>query len=108
MSLYAEYVKLEEKYKIIETEHGFMTYQITGKEFYVSDFYARKRGKESYEIWNEAKRLAVEHGCEVFTGNVWLDPTRSEYATKKLKIFMGHGFKVQRADKNIIMVLREV
>lgn len=110
MSLYADYVKLENKNDIIETKYGFITYQLIDKEMFISDTYADPDAevKYRYEIWDSAKKLAKESGCTVMSCLVWIDPTRVDYTTRKVKTFLGHGFKVKSADKNTIVLVREV
>ena len=109
MSLYAEYVKLEEKYEIVETENGFFTYQRTDQELYIADFYVRPGNtNEAYRLWERMREVAKESGCPRISCVVWHDATRPNYTTKKVKTFMGHGFKVYKVEKNTIVLIREV
>lgn len=110
MSLYADYVKLEERYDIIETDHGFVTYQLCDKELFVSDCYVRPTSPngEWNRVWDSLKDKAKEVGCTHLSCIVYLDPTRVDYTTRKMKTFLGHGFKVVSSQVNKIVLLREV
>ena len=73
MSLYARYVEERLGRKTIETEYGFMTYFVNGKEFFVSDFYVlpSERGKgHGKEIIEMAFKALAEAECDYATAGV--------------------------------------
>lgn len=108
MSLYANYVKEREGKEILESEHGFATYQIAGPECYIKDIYIVPEMRTSGLAGKMADEIAViakEKGCKFLSGSVC--PTANE-STTSLRVLLSYGFKLAKSEVNLIWMVKEL
>ena len=108
MSMYREYLEELGSRDIVESENGFATYLITGKECYIEDIYVKKefrKTKEASKLADKIVKIAKEKGCTLLTGSVV--PTANN-STRSLKVLLGYGFKLHSANDNFIVFSKEL
>ena len=115
MSPYAKYFEEEAGYKAIEEDYGFILYYISGTECLITDFFVDPslRGQGyGQKLANKVAEIAKANGCKHLTGNITLDPNRPEVNTRKTRIYIEYGFKLQRAFNNgantSIIIIKEL
>lgn len=103
-TLYAKYINERLGHEILENETGFIVYKVNGKEVFIVDMYVRqgmrKNGLGSDLIKNLIG-LATFHEAEVITANIHLFDVN---ANSTLMAALKTGFKVVRADQNILLI----
>lgn len=111
MSLYGKYVKERENREIVETDHGFATFQYCGyenTECYIIDLYVlpdhRKKGVAS-QLADRIAEMAKEKGCQYLSGSV--DPTANG-ATDSVKTLLAYGFDVAAVSEKLIWFKKEL
>jgi len=109
MSSYAEYLKIEDNKELVESEHGFFTYQLIKNEMYIADLYVHPdHSRESHWLYDKMLEIARDKKMEYISGFVWVDPAKSEKVTRSFRVFLGKGFKVVAADKNSVTFVLKI
>jgi purine-nucleoside phosphorylase len=100
------YYKIEEGYETIANEDGFCAYRYNDSNnfFYIGHFYAEK----SYDFFEHVKNIAKEKGAKFLVGDLFLNDFNSDSYTKKLKVHIGHGYKIVDVNNKCITVMKEI
>ena len=107
-TLYAEYLKERQEAEILENESGFIIYKLTDGECFIIDMFIRPeiRGLgEGHSLVKNLKQIAIASGCKAITANIHL---ADKNANKTLLAGLHTGFKVVRADQNILLIYMDV
>lgn len=108
MSLYSDYLKELGTSGIIEEDNGFATYNILGKECYLTQIYitpdARKTGLAS-KLADKVADIGISNGCQVMTGSV---NTKIKDPTSSMKVLLAYGFKLLRSELGIIWFIKNI
>ena len=99
MSLYTKYLEETQNINSIESEHGFITYQIIESICIIHDFFVLKefRGsKEAVLLANYVKDLASSMGCIAIACELYKANPLYEY---NLKLFKKYGFDQETDEK---------
>lgn len=108
MSLWAEYHKETEGHECIETEFGFVRYQLLSPVCAIHDLFVarehRLQGK-GLEIMNEVVSRAQAAGCNLLWSRVGLGML---CANESLKANLNYGFKVQQAENGYIIMTKDI
>lgn len=112
MSLYSEYLQERTNRKIIETEHGFCTFDIfdypTQKECYIADIYVKadyRRTKEGFNLVDKVLDYAKKIACTHLTGAVC---TSAKGSTESMKFILAYGTKLLRCEGNMVYFSKEI
>lgn len=107
-SLYAKYIREREGKEIIETEWGFVTYKIIGKEIYLADMYLTHEERNLGLASGLVKMLidiGIKNECEVLTANVHLaDKNANDTLSKALHL----GFELAGANNGVILIAKKL
>ena len=87
-----KYWKKEEGLSVIESGNSFCAYDVIGDEFFIAHFYSE--GKESYGFFKKIKDIAKEEGASFMSANIDRNENNKDDYTKKVKIFIGHGWQI--------------
>lgn len=110
MSLYADYLLERTTDHIMETEWGFATYRFLNdnKSVYIIDIYTdpdhRNKGEGTAladAVVDEAKVL----GCTELLGTV-VPSTKG--STTSVAVLIGYGMKLLRAEKDLIVLRKDI
>lgn len=105
-SNYLKELRGEETY--YHKEVGFLTYVITGEEFYIREIYvepAFRRQKVAWEMVGEISKIALEKGCTFLAGTVikkQLNPTPSACS------MLSYGFQIHNWDDEKIIFTKRI
>ena len=108
MSLYADYLKDSGLRHIIETDAGFITYEIHGNVCYAVDMYIKpefRRQGTARQLMNQVVDLALNNNCKWVSTTINTlikDPTRS------MQGLITYGFKITRSEANCIYLVKEL
>lgn len=108
MSLYSQYLKERTNKQILETEQGFVTYQIFGKECYIEDIFvipSLRKERVATKLADEVSEIAKTQGCTHLTGSVCLTSSNS---TQSLKVLLGYGMTLLKSEINMIYFVKEI
>lgn len=108
MSLYADYIKEREGFEIIENEHGFFTYKISGEECYIRDIYIKRGSRRlgiATDMADELAKTAKDNGCKFLTGTC-VPSTMG--ATESMKAMFSYGFRIHSATSDMIVLMKEL
>ena len=118
MSLYADYLREEEGRKIIETEKGFITYEVivddtsqSAKEMFINELFVHGDFRDqgfAKELVEAVSLEAKGKGLKEMTCYVWLDAKRPKYTTEKIGKFIHHGFMVVALTQNTIVMKKDL
>ena len=108
-SLYSQYLKERLGRGIVETEHGFATFEyITDKIVYIIDLYVIPEKRKSHlasDMADEICRVAKEAGYVQLLGSVDLN---AKGAQTSIKILLAYGMSISHADKNAIYFVKDL
>lgn len=108
MSLFGQYISETRDLKIVESEKGFATYSVIGKECYIEDIYVAPEHRFSgygTQLADQIKKIALEAGCTHIFGTTncrFKDPDAS------LKAMLAYGFKISKVFNDIILLRMEI
>ena len=108
MSMFSDYIKERGVLNILETDKGFATYKIVGTECYIEDIYVipeYRRGKAGSDLANEIVEAAKAKGCRYLTGSV---VPSAKGSTESCKALLAYGFRLLRANENVIYFVKEI
>lgn len=108
MSLYADYVKERLNKSTIESEHGFVVFQLFDEDVYIEDVYIapEQRSNGLGRIFIEAvNSIAKDKGKKYLTTTVRPSAAGS---THSLKCVLGVGFELYSATQDAIFFRKEV
>lgn len=108
LSHYGQYIEEREGLDILENEHGFFTYKISGEECYIKDIFITKDARRSgvaTDMANKITKIAKEQGCKFLSGTC--DPTTNG-ATESLKAMFSYGFRVHSLKNDMIVLIKEL
>lgn len=108
MSLYSEYIKERAGIDTLETENGFMSYRIQGKECFINDVYVRPEHRltgEGARMLGAVIAIAKEQGCSLLTSTVC---PMAKGSTESLKAVLASGFSLWESTTNLISFKREI
>lgn len=108
MSLYADYILEREGRNMLESEHGFLTYIISGPDCYVVDFFVEQKFRRSGKgklLADHIERIAKESGCTRLLGSIV--PT-AKGSTESLKVLLSYGYKLLSSRDNFMMLYKDV
>jgi ribosomal protein S18 acetylase RimI-like enzyme len=109
MSLYAQYLMERTDDGIIETEKGFVTYRFINKDqCYIIDIYvavAHRKSNIATELADRVVSIARTRGCKEIIGTV-VPSTKG--SNTSLMVLWGYGMKLDSADKNLIIMKKEI
>ena len=108
MSHYADYLKEREGKEVLETEDGFVTFQISGAECYIQDIYVvpeKRQSRVATVLADCVKDIALAKGCTWLSGSV--SPSTSN-SHKSLLVLLGYGMKLVKSDKDIVYFAKRI
>lgn len=107
-SLYAQYIKEREGLNVVETEHGFASYELDKDFAYIVDIYVlpqhRKSGLAS-ELADKVQEIAKRHNVRILLGSI--DPKASG-ADVSEKALLGYGFKKSHETDALVFYKKEI
>jgi GNAT superfamily N-acetyltransferase len=110
MSMYAKYLAERTNDRILETDHGFVTYRILSeqKTVYLIDLFVeadfRKSGIAS-QMANEIAEIAKKQGCIKMLGSV---VPSSKNSTDSIRVLLAYGMKLQSSGQDFIFFEKEI
>ena len=107
-SLYAQYLEEKTDRKILESEHGFVTYEITGEVCYIADIFTvreERLGGLAIQMCMQVGQIAKAAGCKVVIGTVQVE---NKKATEGLKACLAMGMTLQKAENGTVYLIREL
>jgi predicted GNAT superfamily acetyltransferase len=110
-SMIAAYIAEEYERETRENEHGFISFSARPPEFLIGDIYVRpeSRGRGHGQVLALAcESIAKERGCSYLSCNVYVDPSRPEFATNKVRKFIRFGFNILRLHGSDILMTKEL
>lgn len=108
MSLYAEYCKERSGIETLETDNGFISYQIGGNECFIHALYVRptqRRSGEGTRMFDAVIAIAKEQGCSIATATVC--PSANN-ATEAMLAVLSAGFTILSSTTNLISLKKEI
>ena len=108
MSLFAEYIRERCNKEIIETEKGFLTYFFIPAGVYIEDLYIKPDFRHSHEASKMADKvaeIAKARGVTKMYGTVMPSANNS---TDSMKVLIAYGFKIDSAEHNAIVMVKEI
>lgn len=109
MKLYEEYLKeIDNNRHVYYDETGFATYNIVGEECYIEDIYVKpefRRSHKASKIADKIVEIAKERQCKYLTGSVIPSAANAE---RSLKVLLGYGLRLEKAENNIIWFIKEI
>lgn len=107
LSLYADYIKERENFKIIETDYAFVSFKFFDGECYIRDVYVkpeyRKQGVASQLV--DAIAALAKDKCKYLTTSVSPIANGSQ---DSLNACIAYGFKLLRSDNQLIYLIKEL
>lgn len=94
MSLWAEYALERLGHQAIELEHGFVTYEVNGRDCFIVDFFVSKEARGTGMTTVLLDRLfeaARNQDCAIVSAHVWPGVRGAEHA---LAIALKKGFRL--------------
>lgn len=108
MSMFSDYVKERAGRRTLETEKGFMIYEIKPPECFIHDAYVMPEHRLSGEgarMLVAIEEIAKEHGCSKMTCTV---SPGAKGSTNALKAVLASGFKLTASVQNLIAFAKEI
>lgn len=107
-TLYAKYIKQRENAEVLETDKGFVVYKFIEDEIFIKEIFIDESNRQSgvcRELVTKLEDIARINNKKIITGKIFLnDPNCNQTLIAALLI----GFKVIRADQDIILILKEI
>jgi predicted GNAT superfamily acetyltransferase len=107
-SLYAKHLEERGGGKILEDDHGFIAYRVSGQECFIIDIHIQKESRGSgacRKLVQNLTDIALENGCAILTGNIHLsDPGASHTLLAALML----GFKVVNANAVTLVIAKDL
>lgn len=109
-SMYANYIYEREGKSIIETEHGFATYNYMHdiKAVYIEDIYVvpdQRKSGAAKNMADEVVRQAKLKGYNTLIGSV---APKAAGSTTSLKVLLAYGMHVHSCDGHLIWFKKEI
>lgn len=108
MSMFADHYKEKYKCDTIETENGFVVYQIHENEFFIREYHIasdKRLSNAHVYFFDEICRLAEEAGCDFISASVDI---KSQDPETPLIFNLKNGFKLNSLSGNRIILTREL
>jgi GNAT superfamily N-acetyltransferase len=108
MSLWADYIREREGKEIIETDEGFVTYEISGESLYLVDMYVRPELRKTgvaKAFAEEITRIAKKQGCKRLLTTV---ATNAAGVTISLKVILSYGFEFMQVAPGLLWFKKEI
>lgn len=108
MSHFGKYISEREGKLILENEHGFFTYKISGEECYIEDIYIKKESRKlgiASQMANMVAEMAIAAGCKYLTGTC-IPSTQG--ATNSLRAMLSYGFCLHSCVEDKIILIKEL
>jgi len=109
MSMYGDYIQERLGKSIVENEHGFATFKVTGDICYIEDIYVKPYSRQknvASQMADEIAEYAKKMGCKHLVGSV--DPLANG-STTSLRVLLGYGMKLEGSLKNnLIWFYKEI
>lgn len=105
-TLYARYIDERQGLRVLEQEHGFLTYRIEKNECFIMDMYVRKEYRRAGYGTKLIESLEqVCEGCDAIFANIWLwDPNCNGTMAGALAT----GFKLFKTGEGVITVAKDL
>ena len=107
-SLWYKYVNTRQGAEIIESELGFVQFKLAGEECFIMEMFvdqeARGKGTKN-ELLSDLEALAIENDCKIITGNI---DAKDPFAARTLRAAFKWGFKILKAQNDIILIGKEI
>lgn len=107
-NLYKLYVKERLDQEVIEMDHGFITYKINDNEVFIQDMFVRDGYRKQHfgkTLVDRVEEIARENNKKYVTATIL--PSAGG-ATVSLLGALSIGFKLIGADKNCVIIGKEV
>lgn len=105
MEMYRDYNEEEYGRRTYVNEYGFCSYTVSGSELFIADFYCKPEYRKTYEakkLFSEIVNIANSAGCEFISANVFVEPVKSDKATRLLRTYFAMGFKAFRCREEFL------
>lgn len=106
--MYGDFLKEYHNKEILETDKGYLTYQISNNECYVTDIYVKpefRRSHAAFDLADEITIIAKERGCTKLVGSV---VPSFKGSTENLKGLFLYGFRLQTSAPDFIIVVKDI
>lgn len=111
MKNWIDYLINEESKCVIQSDHGLIAFNISGKELYVTDFYIEKKHRGTgagLDLARKIETLAKEEDCTSMTCNIFINKNnRGEFANK-VRLFSNFGFLPSHSNNNVLTMIKEL
>lgn len=94
--------------EIMETEHGWANYIISGAECYIENIYVEPKVRKSGHatiIADRIAKIAKEKGCKYLTGST---NTKKPQVEQSMLALLGYGMKFLSSSENAIFYYKEL
>ena len=108
MSLHARYLKERAGIDCLETERGYMSYRMNGKECFIHDTFVLpeyRRAGEAAAMLEQVIAIAREQGATMITCTVCPDANGS---TEAAMTILSLGFRLSGSAPGLVAFLKEI
>ena len=106
--MYFDYAKERQGLEVLEKEHGFALYKITGEEMFLAEVYIKPEFRKTKAIHNlifECSQVGLQNKCKVMSATVHLSDLG---AMRTIKAALKLDFFIARAHDNIIVIAKHL
>ena len=107
-SLYAQYTKEIHGREVLESDYGFVVYELKDDVCYIADIYVdplSRRSKIATDLASAVEDIAKEKGAKKLLGSII--PT-TKGSTASLRAMLAYGFSLQSCHENFIWLEKEI
>lgn len=106
--MFADYLEFR-KFGLVQSDKGFATYSINGRECCLIDFFIKEKFRNSdvgSVFYKGIENLAAAKGCKYVSSQCDLKNTFP--AEPPIAIHLKNGFQVVQADRNVLSFIKEL
>lgn len=106
--MWTEYMKERFGYSTLVEEYGFVSYTVELGTILLQEIYIKpefRRVGKSKELLEKLEGIGKERSCSRVWAQVW---TTDVGCSQTLKTALGLGFKVQDANNNRVVIVKEI
>lgn len=108
MSMWAEYIKERQDAESLESDIGFVTYQINKTECFINDMYVKpeyRKSNKASDLIRQLSAIAKAAGCTEITATVCPSANNS---TQALHAALHIGFRLKASGNNYVLISKEI
>lgn len=103
-TLWADYIKEREGFKVLETDYSFVFYKIRNNECFISHIYTEPESRKLglvRDLIGDLSQIAIDNGCRHLIATISLEVGEPE---NTLKAALKIGFKIYEAKNNVLII----